>query len=129
MKNRRRVTEEDLLVTEALIAQSYGRLKRSVIQVPTRAFTSMGKTVREHPYATAAAAVVAGAVVYGITKKMTSHAPAKEAPGRSRGARQKDTGRPDLLYDMLLMILPLAAPYVAGYIQKYLGTILSGERD
>ena len=45
MKNRRRVTEEDLRITEALIAQSYSRLKQSVIQTPSRAANPL---VRQH---------------------------------------------------------------------------------
>jgi membrane protein insertase Oxa1/YidC/SpoIIIJ len=126
MENRRRVTEEDLLITEALIAQSYCRLKQSVIQAPSRAFTSAGQTARQHPYATAGVAIVAGVALYGIFKMITSRA--HEAPGRSRSAWKKDTGHPDLMQQMLLMIIPLVFPYIGGYIQKYLGKILSGER-
>jgi hypothetical protein len=129
MENRRRVTEEDLLITEALIAKSYRQLKQSVIQAPSRAYRSVGQTVREHPFATAATAVVAGVVVYGIYKLITSRAPGREATGRSRVPMQKDSSRPDLMHDMLLMILPLVAPYITGYIQKYMAKILSGERD
>jgi hypothetical protein len=128
MENRRRVTEEDLLITEALIAQSYCQLKQSVIQAPSRAFRSAGKTARQHPYATAGAAIVAGVALYGIFKMITSRASAYEAPGGSRSTRKKDSGHPDLLQQMLLMIIPLVFPYIGGYIQKYLGKILSGER-
>jgi len=129
MDNRRSVTEEDLLITEALIAKSYGRLKQSVIRAPSRALQSAGKTAREHPYATAATAVVAGAAVYGIFKMMTSRAPVKEAQGRSPVPPQKAPGHPDLLHEMLPLIIPLAAPYIIGYIQKYLGTILAEDRS
>jgi hypothetical protein len=125
VEKRRRVTEEDLLVTEALIAESYGSLKRSVVQAPSRAFRSVGQTAKEHPFATAATAVVAGVVVYGIIKMITSRSAAQESPKSSR----KDTARPDIMHEMLSMMIPLAAPYVTGYIQKYLGRILSGDRD
>jgi hypothetical protein len=127
MENRRRVTEEDLLLTEALIAKSYSQLKQSVIQAPTRAFRSIGQTAREHPFATAGTAVVAGIVLYGIIKKMTSRAPVREAQARSRVTPQNDTG-PDFLHEMLPLLIPLAAPYIMGYIQKYLGMILSEDR-
>jgi hypothetical protein len=30
---------------------------------------------------------------------------------------------------MLSMIIPLAAPYITGYIQNYIGRILSGKRE
>jgi hypothetical protein len=129
MNNRRRVTEEDLLVTEALIAQSYGQLKQSVIQAPSRMYRSLGETAREHPYATAATAVVAGAAVYGIIKKMSSHTPVQKAQGNSRPSQQDETCRPDHMHDMLLMIIPLVAPYITSYIQKYLGSIQSKEHD
>ena len=129
MENHRRVTEEDLLITEALIAKSYSQLKQSVIQAPSRAYRSVGQTVREHPFATAATAVVAGVVVYGIIKLITSRASGKEAQGRSQVTMQKETSRPDLMHEMLSMIIPLVAPYITGYIQKYIGGILSGERD
>lgn len=121
MENRRRVTEEDLLVTEALIAQSYGRLKHSVVQAPSRALGSIGRTARGHPYATAATAVVAGAAVFGIIKMMASHASVQEAPGNKPGSRHNETCRPDHMHEMLLMIIPLVAPYLTGYLQHYLG--------
>jgi hypothetical protein len=127
MEKCRRVTEEDLLITEALIAKSYGNLKRSVIQAPSRAFMSVTQTACEHPFATAGTAVVAGAAMYGIFKMMAPRDSAHENPGREQV--QKDTGRPDLMHEMLMMMIPLAAPYVTGYIQKYLGNFLSEERD
>jgi len=123
MNNRRPVTEEDLLITEVLIAKSYGRLKRSVIQVPSRAYQSLGETAREHPYATAGTAVVAGAAMYGIIKMMTSHTSGSEAQARSRAPVQKETCHPDHMHDMLLMIIPLVTPYIASYLQKYLEKI------
>jgi hypothetical protein len=129
MENRRRITEEDLLITEALIAQSYSQLKQSVVQAPSRAFRSVGQTAREHPFATAATAVVAGVAVYGIIKLITSRNSVQDAKGRSRVTMQKDTSSPNLLKEMLPMIIPLVAPYIMGYIQKYLGRIQSGERD
>ena len=129
MKNRRRITEEDLLITEALIAQSYGQLKQSVVQAPSRAFRSLGQTAHDHPYATAATAVVAGVAVYGIFKKMTATPPVQKEQENSPPSPQKETCRPpDYLHDMLVMMIPLVAPYIASYVQKYLGSIQSGER-
>jgi hypothetical protein len=128
MENRRRVTEEDLLITEALIANSYSQLKQSVIQAPSRTCRSIGQTVREHPFATAATAVVAGVAVYGIFKLITSRASLQKAQGKERSPLQKDTSRSDLIQEMLPVILPLVSPYITGYIQKYLGSIQSGER-
>lgn len=133
METRRRVTEEDLLVTEALIAQSYGHLKQSVMQAPSRVCRSFGETVgqtiREHPYASAATAVVAGAGAYGVLNLMTSRSSVQESQGRSRDPIQNESSRPDLMHELLLLMVPLAAPYITDSIQKYLGSILSGESD
>jgi hypothetical protein len=128
MENRRRITEEDLLITEALIAKSYGQLKQSVIQTPSRVYKSLGETAREHPYATAGTAVVAGVALYGIIKMMTSHGSVPDAPGSSRAPMQKDTCRSDHMHDMLLMIIPLVTPYITSYIQKYLEKMPSEKR-
>jgi hypothetical protein len=128
MKDRRRVNEDDLLLTELLIARSYGKLKRSVIQMPSRAFASISRTVSEHPYATAATAVAGGAAAYGIVKMMSSHNPDRQAPDTS-SSRKKETNRPDLMQEMLPLILPIVTPIITSYIQKYLETIQPGERE
>jgi hypothetical protein len=124
MENRKRITEEDLLVTEALIAESYSQLKHSVVQAPSRVLRSAGNTVREHPYATAATAVVAGVAVYGIYTMMTSR---PTGPKTGSTPRQRERGGSDLLQELLPAIIPLITPYLAGYIRKYLGKIPSGE--
>ncbi len=117
MESRRRITEDDLLVTEALIAESYGRVKKSVVQAPSRALGSVGGTIRNHPFAAAATAIVGGIAAYVIITRMTSH-----------GAGQKEErSHPGLGYEMQAMIIPLVAPFIIGYIQKYLGSILSPE--
>jgi hypothetical protein len=129
MVNRRRITEEDLLVTETLIGESYGQVRQSVAQTPSRALGSFCTTLRKHPFAAAATAVVAGAVLFGIFKLVTSRSSYNEVEGRSRSLSQRDSSRPDLTQEMLSMIIPLAAPYITGYIQNYIGRILSGKRE
>lgn len=119
MESNRRITKEDLLVTESLIAQSYSELKQSVIQNPFSVCKTVGKTVHDHPIATAATAVVAGIAVYGIFQLMTSRAPTKEAQQRSRVTRQKDTNNTDLIREMIPVIIPIVTPYITTYLQKY----------
>jgi len=119
MKNRRQITEEDLLVTEALIAESYGRLKKSVVRAPSRALGSVGGTIRRHPFAAAATAIVGGIAAYIIITRMTSH-------GADAG-QKKERSPPDLMHEMQAMIIPLVAPFIIGYIQKYLSSIFSKE--
>ena len=129
MVNLRRITEEDLLVTETLIAESYGRVRQSAAEAPSRALGSFCTTIKKHPFAAAATAVVAGAVLFGIFKLVTSRSSHNEDQGRSRNLLQRNTSRPDLTQEMLSMIIPLAAPYITGYIQNYIGRILSGKRE
>jgi hypothetical protein len=125
MENHRHITEEDLLITEALIAKSYYQLKQSVVQAPSRAFRSAGQTARKHPYATAGVAIVAGVAMYGIFKMVTSHPSSHGAQGGSRSALKKDSGLPDVMQHMLPMLIPLVAPYIGNYIQKYLGKMFT----
>lgn len=126
MDNRRQVTREDILRTEALIAESYSQMKHSVTKAPSRMSRSLSQTVQEHPVAAAAAAVTGGLVVYGIIKLITSSA--RAVPDRSRDSSYNDSSRTDLAHEIFSMMIPLAAPYITGYLQKYLGRILSGER-
>ena len=119
MESRRRITEEDLLVTEALIAESYGRLKKSVARVPSRALGSVGGTISRHPFAAAATAIAGGTAAYVIISRMTSHV--------AVAGQKRDRSRPDLMMEVLSMFLPLAAPHIASYIQKYIGRIRSAE--
>jgi hypothetical protein len=125
VETRRQVTEEDILMTEALIARSYGRLKQSVVQAPSQVLGSVGGTIRKHPLGAAAAAVVAGITLYGLFRLVTRQGVVKE---RVTG-RKEYKSRPDMTMEILSVILPLAAPYVAGLIQSYLGKIHPGERD
>jgi hypothetical protein len=122
VEKRRQVTEEDLLMTEAMIARSYGRLKQSVIQAPSQALGSMGKTMRKHPFAAAAAAIGTGIALYGLYRLVTRKGAAKE---RGTGDREQRS-RPDMIMEILSMILPMVTPYIAGYLEKYMGR---GERD
>jgi hypothetical protein len=124
VEKRRQVTEEDILMTEAMIARSYGRLKRSVTQAPSRAFSSAGETVRKHPFATAAAAVGAGIALFGLFRLMTRQGAAREnVAGRERGSR------PDMTREILSMIIPIITPYVTGYLKNYMAKVFSGDRD
>ncbi len=124
MVKHKPVTEEDLLVTEALIAKSYYRLKRSVVTAPSRMVQSAGKTAAEHPYATATAAVIGGAALYGIYRMMTSHATDRGASGRQTSVMQDVMNRQNLMYDLLMMVIPLMIPFIPHYLQKYMGSIL-----
>jgi hypothetical protein len=124
VEKRRRITEDDVLMTEAMIARSYKRLKQSVARAPSRAFSSAGETVRKHPLATAAAAVGVGITLYGLFRMMTR----KGAGGKDTRSGERRSG-PDIPREILSMIIPLAAPYVTMYLKNYMAKVFSGERD
>jgi len=112
VKKRRPITDEDILLTEALIAGSYARMKLSVVEAPSQILLgSLGKTVRDHPLASAAAAGGAGLLLYGILDQMNRHSAAKEE-------NVKRMSRPDMTTELLLQIIPLVSPYIAGYLEK-----------
>ena len=124
MEKRRQVTEEDILVTEAMIARSYGRLKQSVARAPSQALNSMGGTIRKHPVAAAAVAVGAGLTLYGLFRLITRKGTSRE---NLDGRREQRSG-PDMRMEVISMILPLVTPYIASYLEKYMGKIFSGDR-
>lgn len=113
MKKGNPITNEEILQTEALIAGSYARLKRSVAEAPCQFLGSMGNTVRKHPVASAAAAGGAGLLIYEIFRQMNRHGAAKEE-------HRDQKPRPDMTMEILSQIIPLAAPYIAGYLEKYM---------
>lgn len=125
MENFRRITEEDLLVTEALIAQSYGRLKKSVFEAPAKALGPISQTISEHPLEAAATAVGGGIAAYGIARMMTSHNNTDEGKKR-HGKKKRARRRHDPMRDVLSAIIPLALPYITAYLEKYLGTLREG---
>jgi len=125
VENRRQVTEEDILMTEEMIALSFGRLKRSIVHVPSRAFSSAGETVRRHPAAAAVAAVGAGIAVYGLFRLMTR----RSASGEKVPVHRERESRPDMSREILSVIIPLVTPYVVGYLKDYMEGIFSRKRD
>ncbi|MDP3564694.1 MAG: hypothetical protein Q8R70_09415 [Methanoregula sp.] len=120
MENRRRITEEDLQVTEALIAQSYGRLKKSVLEAPARALGPISQTISEHPLEAAATAVGGGIAAYGIARMITPRT-SQEEGGKKHGKKKKNRRRSDPMMDILSAIIPLTIPYLTGYLGRYMG--------
>ena len=125
MEKRRQVTEEDILMTEEMIARSFGLLKRSVVRAPSRAFSSAGKTVSRHPAAAAVAAVGAGIAIYGLFRLMTR----RSASGEKVPVRRERESRPDMSREIVSMILPIVTPYVMGYLKNYMEGIFASKRD
>jgi hypothetical protein len=123
MKNRKPITEDDIWLTEMLIARSYGNLKQSVVRTSSETLGTLGGTVggtiRKHPYATAGAAVGAGIILFGLYRLLNRDGPTK---GNTDGCRGRKS---DMGMDILSMIMPLAMPYITAYLEKYLGSMVS----
>jgi hypothetical protein len=128
MENRRQITEEDLLVTEALIAKSYGRLKKNIFQAPAKVLEPISKTISEHPLEAAATAVGGGIAAYGIARIMTTCNSKKE--GKKRHGKKKSAWRRnDPMMDILSALLTLAIPYITVYLEKYMGSNINPKQD
>jgi hypothetical protein len=121
VEERRPITEEDLRVTEALIAESYGRLKRAVMQAPANAVGCVGTTIREHPLESIAAMAGAGLAAYGLLRWITPRA----AP---KGREGEKGGRSDWKGEIISKVLPMVVPYLLEYLKESLrGSRSSGE--
>jgi hypothetical protein len=129
VKNRRPITEDDIYLTEILIAKSYGKLKHSVAKASADAFSCVGETVggsvRKHPYATAGAAVGAGIILFGLFKLMNRGGSGKR---RSAGDREH-TSRSNMTMEILSLIMPMVTPYLTAYVEKYMGRMFSQDRN
>jgi hypothetical protein len=117
LTSRRRVTEEDIHVTEALIADSFGRLKKSITEAPHEAVRPASSLIREHPFVATAAAAGVGVIAFQIFRMV---APRKESKGHEK--------RGGLSSGLVGQLLSLAAPYIASTLQQQLSHALSGER-
>lgn len=124
MERRKPITEEDLLMTELLIARSYNNLKQSAVRTTSRSLRSAGGSIRQHPYAVAGAAVGAGILLYGIFRLLTRNGSAKKssAPDREYSFRSGVT------MELLSLMIPLVKPYITTYLENAMGRMVSKGR-
>jgi hypothetical protein len=121
VEKRRPITEDDVLLTELLIARSYGNLKQSVIKTSFEALGSVGGTIKKHPYATAGAAVGAGILLFGLFS-LLNRGSSRKGHGRERKSR------PDITSELFSLLMPVVTPYITAYLEKYLGRVFSRDR-
>ncbi|HUL62406.1 MAG TPA: hypothetical protein VLT35_05030 [Methanocella sp.] len=122
MANHRHVTEEDLHVTEALIADSVARLKRSVREAPHEAIRPAADVIREHPFAATAAAAGAGVLMFQVARMLAPATRRRKEPkagGKGRGIGGEIMGQ----------LMALAAPYLVSMLQQQLGKAISGSGE
>lgn len=125
MEKCKPITEDDILLTELLIARSYGNLKQSVARASSRTFSSVGGTIRQHPYATAGTAVGAGIILYGLFRLLTGNCHAK----RRNAIDREEPSRTNRTMDILSMAMPIVTPYLTAYLEKYLARTFSKGRN
>lgn len=120
-----KVTEEDIRLTEALIGQSYGRLKTSVVKAPHDLVRPATNLIREHPFATAAAAAGIGLAAYKVVQTVSPKVVVKEVPAKAGGEAGASRGKQDITS----AIISLAMPYVMNYLQQELGKMMAGREN
>lgn len=121
MEKRRPITEEDLLLTELLIARSYENLKQSAVQASSRSIRSAGRSLKQHPYAVAGAAVGAGIILYGLFRLMNRNGAVK----RSVAGDREHASRSGVTMELLSLLTPVVMPYITAYLEKYLKRMFS----
>jgi hypothetical protein len=125
VEKRSKITEEDILLTEALIAVSYNRLKKSVVQAPFKAISSLGEGMMKHPIETAAAAGGAGIGMYGLFKLMNQKGAGREKIVYCR----EGPSQPDMRMEVLSTLIPIITPYLTACLEKCMGSMGPGDRD
>lgn len=110
MKDRKRITEEDLKVTERRISESWRGLKGAAMKAPGKAAEVAIGRMKEHPLITLALVAGAGMAGFGILKWVLSC---------SRGGKKRESG--SKVWDMALGLLPLALPHIIGLLKEFTG--------
>jgi hypothetical protein len=125
VEKRKPISEDDILLTELLLARSFGNLKQSVAREASRTFSSLGGTVKKHPYAVAGAAVGAGVILYGLFRLLNRGGSASRSVAGSR----EQGSRSGMTMELLSLMMPIIMPYITAYVEKYTGRMFSKQRS
>jgi len=124
VEKRRPITEDDLLMTELLLSRSLQQMKQSVVQAPSKALSSAGTSLKKNPYAMVGAAVGAGLILYTLSRLVKRKS---EAHGSGMPAREQKS-RPDMTMEIVSLVFPVIRPYIAGYLERFVGRMVSKDR-
>jgi len=124
VERRKPITEEDLLMTELLIARSFENLKQTAVRTTSRSIRSAGGSLRHHPYAVAGAAVGAGIILYGIFRLLNRNGSAK----KSNAVDREYSSRSGVTMDLLSLMTPIVKPFITTYLENYMGRMFSKGR-
>ena len=124
MEKRKPITEEDVRMTEQMIARSFENLKQSAVQTSRRSLRSAGGSLIRNPYAVAGAAIGGGILLYGIYRLVTRNGSAKKVSAVERPSSSMS----GVTLGLLSLIIPFVKPYVTAYIENTVGKRLSRGR-
>lgn len=120
----KKVTEEDIHLTEAMIARSYNNMKQAVTKMPSDLTKPLSGVVKDHPIAVAAGAAGAGLIAYEFIRLITPRVVVKEMALQPelevKGPVQKS--------DLTSQVISFAMPYLLAHLQTYLGKVMSGQK-
>ncbi|OPY25809.1 MAG: hypothetical protein A4E28_02948 [Methanocella sp. PtaU1.Bin125] len=102
-------------MTEALIAESFGRLKKSVTDAPHQAIRPASSLIQDHPFISVAAAAGIGIAAFQVFRMMAPRKAAKGEEKRGGGGAS-----------ILGQVWPMVAPYVTSMLQQQLSHALTG---
>jgi len=119
------VTEEDVKATEARIMGSFAGLKRSILDIPSEVAKPVTDTIREHPYASVAAAAGAGFLAFRVARQILprTRVVVREAPGEP-APEVKEHKKTSLVSRIISQAVPMITPYVANYVQNEVSELL-----
>lgn len=124
---RNLVTEEDVKATEARIMDSFTGLKRSILDIPSEVAKPMTDTIREHPYASVAAAAGAGFLAFRVARQLLPVV-VREAPGMP-APEVKERKKTSLISRIISQAVPMITPYVASYVQNVVSDLISRNKS
>lgn len=124
MEKRKPITQDDVHMTELMIARSFANLKQSAVQTSRRSLRSAGGSLKQNPYAVAGAAVGAGILLFGIFRLVTRKGVVK----KSTAVERHSASRSGLTMELLSLMIPIVKPYVTAYLENTVGKRLSKGR-
>lgn len=124
---KKNVTEGDLEVTEARLRESFTGFKRSLLDIPSDMAKPVTDTVRNHPYASMAAAVAAGFLAFRLASLalLRTKVVARETGARTQ-AEVTERRKHSLVSRIVSGAVSMAEPYIVNYAKIEAARLLSG---
>ncbi len=124
METRKPITQEDVHMTELMIARSFANLKKSAVQTSRRSLKSTAGSLTQNPYALAGAAVGAGILLYGVFRLVTRRGSVQ----KSTAVERHSASRSGVTMELLSLMIPIVKPFITSYLEDSVGKRLSRGR-